>query len=127
MHPCDEVELVQYIRELTEQHPMPTSQMLKNFATPVIGREPGNSWATNFLNRNKDTLIAAWTTPMEKDCHKADCGEKYRLYFELLHHKLAQYDLEPGHTYNMDEKGFAIGATGKSKRVFNKVLYNVRG
>ena len=97
--------------------------MLKNFATPVIGREPSDSWVTDFLNRNKDTLTTAWTTPMEKDRHKADCSEKYRLYFELLHRKLAQYDIEPAHTYNMDEKGFAIGVTGRSKRIFDKVLY----
>jgi hypothetical protein len=112
------------MRGLTEQHIMATRQMLKNFATPVIGREPSNSWVTNFLNRNKDTPITAWTTPMEKDCHKANCGENYRLYFELLHRKLLQYDLEPAHTYNIDEKSFAIGVTGRSKRIFNKVLYN---
>ncbi|KAF2626072.1 hypothetical protein BU25DRAFT_100752 [Macroventuria anomochaeta] len=72
---------------------MPTRQMLKNFATPVIGREPSKSWVTDFLNRNKDTLITAWTTPMEKDCHRANCGEKYRLYFELLHRKLAHVEV----------------------------------
>ena len=38
MHPSDEAELVQYIRGLTERHLMPTRQMLKNFATPVIGK-----------------------------------------------------------------------------------------
>ena len=101
---------------------MPTRQMLKNFATPVIGREPSDSGVTNFLNRNKDTLITAWTTPMAKDRHKADFGEKYRLYFELLHRELAQYDPEPAHTYNIDDKGFAIGVTGRSKRIFDKVL-----
>lgn len=123
MHPRNEAELVQYIRGLTERHLMPTRPMLKNFAAPVIGREPSDSWVTNFLNRNKDTLITAWTISMEKDRHKADCGDKYRLYFELLHRKLAQYDLEPAHTYNMDEKGFAIGVTDRSKRFFDKVLY----
>ncbi|KAF2621503.1 hypothetical protein BU25DRAFT_354172, partial [Macroventuria anomochaeta] len=70
MHPRNEAELVQYIRGLTEQHLMPTRQMLKNFAAPVIGREPSKFWVTDFLNHNKDTLITAWTTPMEKDHHK---------------------------------------------------------
>ncbi|KAF2622850.1 hypothetical protein BU25DRAFT_351429 [Macroventuria anomochaeta] len=44
MHPHNEAELVQYIRGLTEQHLMPTRQMLKNFTAPVIRREPSNSW-----------------------------------------------------------------------------------
>ena len=123
MHPRDEAELVQYVKGLTERHLMPTRQMLKNFAAPIIGREPSDSWVTDFINRNSDTLITAWTTPMEKDRHKADRGDKYRLYFELLHQKIAQYDLEPAHTYNMDEKGFAIGVTGRSKRIFDKVLH----
>ncbi|KAF1351746.1 hypothetical protein EJ07DRAFT_183649 [Lizonia empirigonia] len=59
MHPRDEAELVQYIRGLTEQHLMPTRQMLKNFAAPIIGREPLDSWVTNFINRNSNTLITA--------------------------------------------------------------------
>jgi hypothetical protein len=37
---------------------------------------------------------------------------------------MAQYNLLPENTYNMDEKGFAIGVTGRSKRIFDKVLYN---
>lgn len=123
MHPRDEAELVRYIKGLTEQHLMPTRQMIKNFAAPIVGREPADNWVTRFLNRNKDTLITAWTTPMEPGRHKADSGEKYRLYFELLHQKMDQYNVEPAHTYNMDEKGFAIGVTGRSKRIFDKQLY----
>lgn len=122
MHPHDETELVQYIRGLTERHLMPTRQMLKNFAAPIIGRELSDSWVTDFINRNSDTLINAWTTPMDKDRHKANRGDKYRLYFELLHHKMAQYDMEPAHTYNMDEKGFFVGIAKRTRRIFGKVL-----
>lgn len=57
---------------------------------------------------------------MAKDQHEADVGEKYRLYFELLHRKLAQCDLEPAHTYGMDEKGFCVGDTMRTRRVFTK-------
>ncbi|KAF2621281.1 hypothetical protein BU25DRAFT_443848 [Macroventuria anomochaeta] len=136
MHPRNEAELVDYIRTLTERHLMPTRQMIKNFAVPILGYGPGDSWITvtkmlrdtvtitRFLNRNKDTLITAWTTPMEMARHKADSGAKYSLYFELLHRKMGEYQVEAENTYNMDEKGFAIGVTGRSKRVFDKKLYN---
>ena len=60
---------------------------------------------------------------MGSDRHKANSSEKYQLYFNLLHQKMAEYDLQPEQTYNMDEKGFAIGVTGRSKRIFDKVLY----
>ena len=123
MHPRDEAELVNYIQSLTKRHLMPTRQMIKNFAAPILGYEPGDSWVTRFLHRHEDVLITAWTTPMESGRHKADSGDKYRLYFELAHSKIAEYELEAEHTYNMDEKGFAIGVIGKSKRIFDKKLY----
>lgn len=54
MHPPrDEEELVQYIVGLAERHLMPTRQMIKNFATPIVKKEPGDSWVTRFLNAAK--------------------------------------------------------------------------
>jgi hypothetical protein len=38
--------------------------------------------------------------------------------------KITQYGIEPSQTYNIDEKGFAIGKISKSKRVFDRPLYN---
>ena len=60
---------------------------------------------------------------MDSNRHKADSSDKYRLYFNHLHSKIDEYQIDPRHTYNMDEKGFAIGVTGRSKRIFDKVLY----
>jgi hypothetical protein len=80
MHRCDEEELARYTKGLTERHLVPTRRRIKNFVNPVIEREPSESWLTSFLNRNKDTLITAWTTPMDNDRHKPDSGEKYGQY-----------------------------------------------
>jgi hypothetical protein len=102
---------------------MPTRQMIRNFATPLAGREPSDAWVTRLLNRHSDQLITAWTTAMEAGRHEADSYGKYRAYFNLVHPKMAQYELLPENTYNMDEKGFAIGVIGRSKRIFDKVLY----
>ena len=60
---------------------------------------------------------------MDSVRHKADSASKYGSYFELLQRKIAEYDVEPEHTYNMDEKGFAIGVVGRSKRIFSKDAY----
>jgi hypothetical protein len=35
---------------------------------------------------------------------------------------MQQYDVEPENTYDMDEKGFLVGTTSRSKRVFSKAL-----
>ena len=123
LHPRDEAELVEYIRGLTERHLMPTRQMIINFATPFCGWEPSDSWVTRLLHRHSDTLLTAWSTPMESVRHQADSGEKYKQYFDLLHRKMAEHKVLPENTYNMDEKGFIIGVISRAKRCFDRVLY----
>ena len=60
---------------------------------------------------------------MDNNRHKADSGRKYSLYFDLLREKIEQYHVEARYTYNMDEKGFMLGAVGRSKRIFSKASY----
>jgi hypothetical protein len=57
---------------------------------------------------------------MDANRHSANSYTKYQLYFDLLHGKMKEYDVLPENSYNMDEKGFIIGVTGRSKRVFSK-------
>ncbi|KAF2833504.1 hypothetical protein CC86DRAFT_278321, partial [Ophiobolus disseminans] len=51
--------------------------------------------------------------------NKANSEAKYRLYFNLLHAKIKQYNIQPEHMYNIDKKGFIIGVLGGSKQVFS--------
>jgi hypothetical protein len=60
---------------------------------------------------------------MDRNRHVADSEESYRRYFGLLHSKMRQYDVEAENVYNMDEKGFFVGITGRSKRVFSKAAW----
>jgi hypothetical protein len=53
-------------------------------------------------------------------CHQADSEAKYKLYLNLLHGKTEEYEVLPENTYNIDEKGFMIGVTGRSKRIFSR-------
>lgn len=51
----------------------------------------------------------------------ADRAEKYIRYFNLVHAKVTEYSIESRHTYNMDEKGFAIRVLKqRTKRVFSR-------
>jgi len=120
LNPQQEEELVKYIEGLTARRLPPTRDMIRNFAS-TIAREPvSDSWVTRFINKHKDRLTPRWTTAMDSVRHAADSGEKYRLYFDLLQHKITEYDVDTEHTYNMDEKGFMIGVVGRSKRIFSK-------
>ena len=60
---------------------------------------------------------------MDSNRHNADSEDKYRLYFDYLHGKIDQYQIEPRHTYNMDEKSFLIGIIGRSKRIFSRRMW----
>jgi hypothetical protein len=126
LHPRDEAELVKYIKSFTEKHCPPTRQMIINFATPLCGWEPSDRWVSRLIHRHPDDLTTAWTTPMESRRHVADNGKRYCLYFDLLTRKVKEFEVLPRDTYNMDEKGFMIGVIGKTKRVFDKVLYKER-
>ena len=94
--------------------------MIRSFASSIHGREVSESWVTRFLQRNSSRLISTWQTGMDRKRHQADFGAKYSLYVKLLHDKMKEYNVEPSHIFNMDEKGFLLGVTGRSKRVFDK-------
>jgi hypothetical protein len=55
------------------------------------------------------------------DCsrHNADSKLKYALYFDLLHSKMREYNVQPSNCYNMNKKGFMIGVLGCPKQVFS--------
>ncbi len=54
---------------------------------------------------------------------KVDSVDEYRLWFDLVAKKTAQYEVQPHNVYSMDEKGFLIGMLSKVKRIFTKQAY----
>jgi hypothetical protein len=60
---------------------------------------------------------------MDRTRHLADSEVRYQYYFDHLHSKIKEYNLEAKNLYNMDEKGFLMGLTGRSKRVFSKRMW----
>jgi hypothetical protein len=118
-----EKELVNYIEMLTRRGLPPTRVMIKNFAACVAQTSVSMAWVDRFVKRNSSQLVSHWTAGIDSNRHKADSEAKYRLYFSLLQQKVSQYNIEPRHTYNMDEKGFLLGITTRSKRIFSRQLY----
>jgi hypothetical protein len=118
-----EAELVQYIEELTARRIPPTREMIRNFASAVAQEPVSESWVTRFINRHAIHLISQYSTGMDADRHNADSFVKYKLYFDSLQAKIAEYDIEVENTYNMDEKGFMIGTTTRTKHVFSRRMW----
>ena len=123
LNPQQELELVRYIEGLTKRGLPPTREMVRNFGSNVAKEPVSESWVTRFINKHSVHLISHWTVGMYSNRHQADSEAKYRLYFNLLHHKISQYNIEARYIYNMDEKGFLIGITGRSKRVFSRRMW----
>jgi hypothetical protein len=118
-----EQELIRYIKKLTERGLPPTRQMIQNFAACIAKTSVSMYWVDQFIKRHGTDLILKWTAGIDNNRYKADSGAKYSLYFDLLQQKISQYDIEPCNTYNMDEKGFLLGITSRSKRVFSRQMF----
>jgi hypothetical protein len=97
--------------------------MIQNIAETVAKQEVSESWVTRFLHRHADELTIKWSTGIDRNRHQADSEERYKLYFDLLHSKMREYNVGARNTYNMDEKGFFVAITTRSKRVFTKAIW----
>jgi hypothetical protein len=82
--------------------------MIPNFASAVASGPCSESWVTHFLHRHSNQIISQWVTDMNSNLHNAESGYKHRVYFDILRQKIAEYCIEPAHTYNMDEKVFTV-------------------
>lgn len=63
------------------------------------------------------------TTGIDNSRHKADSARKYGFCFKHIRPKMKQYRVETGHTYDLDEKGFMLGAVGHLRRVFRRASH----
>jgi hypothetical protein len=126
LNPQQEAELVKYIERCTERGLPPTREMVRNFATAIAKWEASDAWVSRFLHRHEVDLTVKWSAGLDRNRHQADSYKKYDLYFELLHRKMQEYNVEPRNTYNMDEKGFFVGITTRSKRVFSKAIWQAK-
>jgi hypothetical protein len=97
--------------------------MIQNFSSTLAPWELSESWVTRFLHRHHLELITRWSTGVDRPHHLADSLIKCNLYFDLLHQKMREHEVEQRFTYNMDGKGFMIGVEGRSKRVFSKTVW----
>lgn len=97
--------------------------MVANFASAIAKWEVSESWVTRFLNRHADQLTTKWSTGIDRKRFNADSKVRYAAYFDLLHTKMREYEIDERNTYNVDEKGFFVGIASRSKRVFSKAAW----
>jgi hypothetical protein len=118
-----ENELFKYTGKLTGEQLPPTREMVQSYASNIAQKPVSDVWVSCFVHCNNDQLTSPWSTFMDRDRHNADSGKKYTHHLKLLREKIDFYNVLPEDIYNMDEKGFMIGAVGRMKRIFSKRLF----
>jgi hypothetical protein len=121
--PEQKLELVKYIEQLSGEGLSPTRAINKNFASFLAKKDVSERWVGRFLKKHSGLITNKYVKGMDRNRHKADSYDKYRLYFKLLRSKISKYNISPDRIYNIDEKGFLIGVLSKSKRVFSKAKW----
>jgi hypothetical protein len=94
--------------------------MIQNFASRFNPEGVSDAWVNRFVRRRSRHLVSKWSSGIDSQRHNTDSRAKYKLYFDLLHSKMLQYEIQPYNTYNMDKIGFMIGVTTRSKQVFSR-------
>lgn len=98
--------------------------MIRNFAKDICKVEPAKNWVSRYIERNRAKLDSRFQPGFDLNRKKADNHYEYKLYFEKvidpdwqysyinieqMASKIAQYNILPENTYNIDKKGFLIG------------------
>ncbi|KAF2821997.1 hypothetical protein CC86DRAFT_301700, partial [Ophiobolus disseminans] len=108
-----ELHLVSYIRQLTEDGLPPLRRMLRNYCMSIV---------TRFLSRYEIELKTHYIKGKDRTRHKANSLLKYELYFAYLHMKIQKYHLRASNIYNMDKKGFYLSRGEELTRIFSRDL-----
>lgn len=101
----------------------PTKEIIRSQASILAGKPVSETWVTRFIHRNADQLTNKWTSAIGTMRHAANSRDKYKLYFNMLQAIITNYNVKVENTYNIDEKGFMVGAVGKQKQIFTKSRY----
>jgi hypothetical protein len=88
VHQCltnaQERVLINQINRLTERGIPPTSQMVKNFAEEIIGREVGRNWVGQFCRRHQTELKSLYLRNIDNLHVKGEYGPTYKLFYDLV-------------------------------------------
>ena len=80
-----ELELLRYVKEITEKVLPPTRAMIRNFGSAVAQDPCSDCWVFQCLEQNKAHLTSKWTIKMGRHRIKADNKDRYYRCFKHLY------------------------------------------
>lgn len=118
-----ERDLVKYINVLSDRGIPPTPTIVCIFIFNITKHKVSKNFVSSFVKKYADELDSKYLKLINLARKKANSYYSYKKYFKLVKQKIKEYSILPKNMYNMDEKGFLIGALNKMKRVFNRRIH----
>jgi len=102
--------------EMAEEIRRERVQLAKAATTTL--RPIGENWLNRFKSRMPD-IAGIWTRQMDTARFKATNHEGVKRWFDAVTELWLEHQYNPSHVYNMDESGFAVGASQSSRALVN--------
>ena len=124
LSPSEEQALKSWILQVAEWGWPPKVSNVRYMAKEILKdkddhRELGVSWVQGFLIRHQD-LRSRWSQPLDRERTATHDPAKIQRWFQLVESTIQKYDIRQEDTYNMDEKGTALGVGGTSRVICSK-------
>jgi hypothetical protein len=119
-----EMVLVEWVLRLDSWGFPPRIERVRSHAEELLrergdNRPLGEHWVQKFLSRHAQ-LKSVFAAPRDQERVNALSYENVSDWFKKVEDVQKKYGILPGDTYNMNEKGFAMGNTGKQKVLAGK-------
>ena len=104
-----------------------TYATVAQYAGEIAGTAAGESWPKRFLSCHHD-LKVKMTVRLEKACAKALNRSAVGEFYGILEEIVKGYNILPGNTYNMDEKGIQLGIGARTAAFVDyeqKLVYSI--
>jgi hypothetical protein len=73
--------LVRYINNLSARGFLPISQIVRNLAKELAGKDIGQNWVARFVKRKKHVLESIYLTPIDHQRKVSDNSHYYEHFF----------------------------------------------
>lgn len=125
LHPAEEASFAEWIRKMQRWN-WPTRVEQVRYMAEEILKENGSGiqmlsldWPMRFVKRHPD-LKTKFVPPIDKDRVLAQDPRFLAHWFQLYQELCLEHSIKTENQYNMDEKGFMAGVTGKVKVMISK-------
>lgn len=124
LSPAEEQALESWVLQVAEWGWPPRVTSVRHMAKEMLAekddhKELGINWVASFLRRHPD-LQSRFSQPLDKERVATHDPAKLLRWFQLVGSVIQKYDIQTADTYNMDEKGSALGSNAKTRVICSK-------